>query len=103
MEGGPRHSYCTTALPTTAAATPTTSRTPPHPSSHWVQELAQSPVFITRNPELSHSSCILEVPCGSDVFPSLRSFRIWRALAQAARVGPSPKAARATAKILAES
>ncbi|KAI6699303.1 hypothetical protein NL676_013627 [Syzygium grande] len=77
-------SYCTKALPTTAAATATTSRTPPRPPPPWVHEPAQAPVFITRNPEPSHSSCILKVPCGSDVVPSLRSFRIWLALAQVA-------------------
>lgn len=49
-------------------------------AASWVQEHAQAPVVITRDPEPSHSPCILEVSCGSDVVASLHNLWIWRAL-----------------------
>ncbi|KAI6667960.1 hypothetical protein NL676_007031 [Syzygium grande] len=85
----------------------TTSQTPPRPPLPWVQEPAQGPPSSSpatlSPPTAPASSRSLADP---DVVPSLCSFWIWLALAQAARVGPSPKAARATlapAKILTES
>ncbi|KAI6696049.1 hypothetical protein NL676_023759 [Syzygium grande] len=61
-------------LPRTTAVMATTSWTPPRPPPLGSKNMPKPPVVITHDPEPSHSPCILEVPCGSDIVASSTTY-----------------------------